>query len=480
MYWPPMRIGYWLLIKLILLLFLTCGCGPEAEKSSGVQEPVGKVDKVEGEALLFRPGAKGAVHLHLGDPLAGGDAVSTEGGGVAVVKVGETAEFYIKSGSRMWVNPRILGEKENPSIALQRGRVLVRSGDASKGGSPLLETAMFTFEAPGAEFEVAVGEDLGILVCVYKGRIRITGLTEPLTIVDKQEVELDFLDGSWGLRKLKERTDADWAAWMAGRFRILSSRFPELVTRMDRFLREAGVRRLEKRKQLDEKAMEFESKINAVARQATTEVTQSGSKGDDLLDAARSQAKLILEMRHLENRTEILLAEAERLRKRGQAMKKELGERFAPMDEILRLILDGGKVVRRSIEEERGRLLQCSQKWKENLATAGLISVASLEHPREPKPEPPEASKPKSSPSQAKAPSKVDQEEKQGKPSISKDSKASKSLSKTQSSTKQKVKGTTRGRETKQQGGKGAGSTAKVSTSKDKKDSKVKSRSKRE
>ncbi len=465
--------GHWVLAKLIPLLPLLggWGCSSESELPPPLSQPLGKVEKVEGDAHLFKPGARGAVRLHLGDSLAEGDVLSTEGGGMAVVRLGEVAEFSIRSGSRAWINQRILGEKENPSIVLQRGRVSARSLEASQLGSPLLETAMLRMEAKGTDFEVAIAEDLGVLLCVYKGRVEMAGLFEPIVVPEKHEAEVDFLDGASVMRKLKERTEADWATWMAARFKNISGRFPELTTRMDRCLREAGTRRLATRKLLDEKALELHRMAQGIAQQGNSEGAPSGSLGESTLDVARSQARLILEARHLENRTEILLGEAERLRKRGQAMKKELGERFSPVDDLLKLILDGGRVLRASISEERQKLLEHSQKWRENLAMAGLLSLASLEIPRETKPQPAQASKPKSSPPQAKASPKPGQEERKGKLSAPKASKPSQGASRAQPSTRGKLDQRSKEKEVKTQPQKKAGSPSRGSSPKTKQDS---------
>lgn len=464
--------GYWVFARFIPLLVLLVGwgCSSESENPPLLSHPLGKVEKVEGDVQLFKPGARGGVRIHLGDSLSEGDVLSTEGGGMAVVRLGEVAEFSIRSGSRTWINPRILGEKENPSMVLQRGRLSVRSLEASQLGSPLLETAMLRVEAKGTDFEVAVAEDLGVLLCVYKGRVEMAGPLEPMVVPEKHEAEVDFLDGASGMRKLKERTEADWAAWMAARFRNMSGRFPELATRMDRCLRETGTRRLETRKLLDEKAQELQRMAQGIAQQGNTKGTPSGSTGESALDVARSQARLILETRHLENRTEILLGEADRLRKRGQAMKKELGERFSPADDLLRLIIDGGKVLRGSISEERQKLLEHSQKWRENLAMAGLLSVASLEIPKETKPEPAQASKPKTSPPQAKASPKPGQEEKKARLSAPKASKPSQGVSRAQPSAKGKLEQRGKEKDVKTQPEKKPGSPSRGSSPKTKQD----------
>lgn len=465
--------GYWVLAKLIPLLPLLVGwgCSSESQNPPLLSQPLGKVEKVEGDAQLFKPGARGGVRLHLGDSLSEGDVLSTEGGGTAVVRLGEVAEFSIGSGSRAWINYRILGEKENPSMVLQRGRLSVRSLEASQLGSPLLETAMLRVQAKETDFEVAVAEDLSLLLCVYKGRVEMAGPLDPMVVPEKYEAEVDFLDGAFGMRKLKERTEADWAAWMAARFRNLSERLPELAARMDRCLRETGTRRLETRKLMDEKALELQRMAQGMAQQGGSQGTSPGSTGENTLDLARSQAGLILETRHLENRTEILLGEADRLRKRGQAMKKDLGERFSPVDDLLKLIIDGGKVLRGSISEERQKLLEHSQKWRENLAMAGLLSVASLEIPKETKPEPAQASKPKTPPPQAKASPKPGQKKKNGKLSAPKASKPSQGVSRAQPYTKGKLEKRTKEKDVKTQPQKKAGSPSRGSSPKTRKDS---------
>lgn len=366
-----------MLVFFLAALVAGWGCEDTQEAVITLGDPLGKVEKVDGDVLVLRAGAKGTVHLHLGDPLTGGDVITTETGGTATVKMGAGLEVLIRSGSRVQFNHRLLGPLEVPSLVLQRGRVSIVSGDSSLGNGPCLETPTMTFQARGTEFEVGVAEDLGVLVAVARGNLQVVTPWQGFSLKEKQELEVDFLEGPLPLRPSKERTEADWAGWMAARFRNLSMRLPEIAARVDRSLRETASARVAKRTELEQTSSEME----VISKELDAGKTD-GNGGlhrsplwVKLVALAKVQAASILELRHLANRTESLLIEAERLQTRASNLKNELGDRWPPVDHILRSLLENGRLLRSALKEERTFLLACGENWRSTMARVGAGDV---------------------------------------------------------------------------------------------------------
>ena len=347
-----------------------CSSSQEPERASPL-DPYGKVEKVDGEALVLRAGINNAVHLHMGDPLFGGDVVSTEGGGALELRVRDNSVLSVRSGSRIRINPTLAPELEAPSVLLQRGRVYLRTQLPSGNPRLVLETFHLRVMAQAAELEAGVAEDLGILLCAHKGNIQVEGTGERTVVEAKQETEVEFLERPSPARPFRERSEADWAAWMAARFRNLTTRIPELVARMDRSLKETGAERLEVRAELDTRGREMETLAQSLAGAGQAPQVHGEDSAGRLRELARLQAGSLIRLRHLDNRTESLLLEADRLRKRAQAMKKELGDRNQPVEEMLRLLLEGGKPLGKALQEERSYLMAQSQRWSLAVASAG-------------------------------------------------------------------------------------------------------------
>lgn len=334
-------------------------------------DPLGKVEKLDGEVLVLRSGARETVHLHLGDPLFGGDVVTTEGGGEVEIRAGENSTLSVASGSILKINAPVVRAAEAPSVFLQRGRVFLRTQADPKTPAIVLESFHLTALTQGGELEAAVAEDLGIMVCVRQGESRVEGIGIRIPLGTKQEIEADFLEKPPPPRQYKERSGADWAAWMAARFRNLPLRMLELAAKMDRCLKETAAERLEVRTQIDRRNLELES----LARSLGEEEQQGGAEREAVLKKlrglARLQAESLVRLRYLGTRTELLLPELDRLRKRSQNMKKELGESYPPLEQLLGILMEAGKPLAGALKEERSYLAAQSQQWKWAVEAAG-------------------------------------------------------------------------------------------------------------
>ncbi len=398
--------------KRVFLCFMMLGWvwGCSSSQDSGQEkpgDPFGKVEKLDGEVLVLRSGARETVHLHLGDPLFGGDLVTTEGGGAMELKAGENSILSVTSGSSIKINSTLAPGVEAPSVFLQRGRVVLRTRLTAQSSPVVLETFYLGVLAQAGELEAAVAEDLGVMVCVRQGESQVEGIGVKIPLLAKQETESDFLEKPPAARQYKERSEADWAAWMAARFRNLPTRMPELAAKMDRCLKETATERLEVRTQIERRNLEMES----LARSLGEEENQAGAQREAVLKKlrglARLQAESLVRLRYLGTRTEMLLLEAERLRRRLQNMKKELGEKYSPLEQLLRLLMEGAKPLAGALREERLFLAAQSQQWNSTVEAAGGLppdpGEKSMAEPAKASPEEKKASSGSSAKEKAKS-----------------------------------------------------------------------------
>lgn len=363
-----------------LVLALVSGCSsPQEPQQERALNPQAKVEKVDGDALVLRSGIRNPVHLHIGDPLFGGDVVTTEVGGAAELSMGEGYLLSVRSGSRVKINPLLMGDMENLSVLLQRGRVLLRAQAPQANSRLVLETASLTANVKSTELEVGVSEDLGVLLCVRQGTLQVESAGERVSLAASQESEVDFLERPSAPRSFKEKTEADWASWMAARFRNLAWRMPELVAKVDRCLRETASQRLEVRTELDRRIFEMESLARSLGETDQALGSEQDRAVRKLQELALLQAETLVLLRYLDNRTETLLLETERLQKRAQTMKRELGERYGPLEEFLRLLLQCGKPLNRALQEERSYLDGQAQRWRVAVAAAGGLPPPQVE-----------------------------------------------------------------------------------------------------
>lgn len=360
------------LISCFLMLGLVWACSSSQDSGQGKpKEPFGKVEKLDGEVLVLRSGARETVHLHLGDPLFGGDIVSTEGGGAMELRAGENSTLSLTSGSSVKINPTLARGVEAPSVFLQRGRVLVRSRPNADALGVVLESFHLGVMIQSGELEAGVAEDLGVLLCVRQGESRVEGIGTTIVLGTKQEMEAEFLERPLPARQYKERSEADWAVWMAGRFRNLPIRMPELAAKMDRCLKETATERLELRTQIDRRNLEIESLVTSLGEQDQTTAGEREASLKKIRGLARLQAQSLVHLRHLGTRTELLVLEAERLRSRSKSMKKELGEKYPPLEQLLKLLMEGSKPLAGALQEERSYLVAQSQQWKSAVEAVG-------------------------------------------------------------------------------------------------------------
>lgn len=384
----------WLCLSLIFLL-PACS-GPEdlqPERNNLLQA---KVERVEGEGLILRAGARNPVHLHPGDPVYGGEVVTTEAGGTVELRMRDGSALVVRSGSRVKLNHPLLADVENQSAFLQRGRIWLRAQDSKAQSSPTIETVICIVKGKAVELELGISEDLGTLLAVKQGTVQMEGCGDKISVGGSQETEVEFLERPSNPKTFKEKTEADWAAWMAGRFRNLAWRAPELVTKVDRSLRETASRRFQVRSELDRRAFELETIVKAVGEANQVPALPGDASLVKLRQLALSQAESLTLLRHLADRTDTLLLEAVRLQKRLGGLRRELGDRYRPVEELLRLLLEGGKPLKWALEEERSHLTAQAQRCQTALAmTAGLAAPEEAKAPSAERPSPSQEAKDK-------------------------------------------------------------------------------------
>lgn len=395
-----LRGGKSFVLGLLMLGVLWACSSSQNSGQEAPKEPFGKVNKLDGEVLVLRSGARETVHLHLGDSLFGGDLVTTEGGGAMELRTGDSFTLFVTSGSMVKINPTLARGVEAPSVFLQRGRVLLRTRPGAETPAVALESFYLAVMLQGGELEAAVAEDMGVLICVRQGESRVEGIGIKIPLGAKQETEAEFLEIPPSARQYKERSEADWAAWMAARFRNLPTRMPELAAKMNRYLRETATERLEVRTQIDRRNLEIESLARSLGEEDQTIQAERETTLKKLRGLAKLQAESLVRLRHLGTRTELLLVEADRLRRRSLNMKKELGERYSPVEQLLKLLMEGGKPLSAALQEERLYLAALSRQWESAVEAAGGFSPEREERsPAEPAKASAEQKKPSAAPS---------------------------------------------------------------------------------
>lgn len=351
---------------------------------------------MEGEGLILRAGARNLVHLHPGDPIYGDEVVTTEAGGTVELRMRDGSALVLRSGSRVKLSHPLLADVENQSAFLQRGRIWLRSQDSKAQSSPTIETVSCIVKGKAVELELGISEDLGTLLAVRQGTVQMEGCGDKILVGGSQETEVEFLECPCKPRTFKEKTEADWAAWMAGRFRNLAWRAPELVAKVDRSLRETASRRFQVRSELGKRAFELETIAKAIGEANQAPALPGDASLVKLRQLALSQAESLTLLRHLADRTDTLLLEADRLQKRLSGLRRELGDRYRPVEELLRLLLEGGKPLKWALEEERSHLAAQAQRCQTALAmTAGLAALEAAKAPSVERPTPTQKAKDK-------------------------------------------------------------------------------------
>jgi hypothetical protein len=337
---------------------LLWGCSSKEDAPPpAMGDPEGKVEKVEGDALVTRGGQGTPVHLHLGDPLFRGDVVVTEGTGSLELKLVDGTVLMVRPSTRLRINERGDGDVEAPSVMLYWGRLLSRALTAVGDDRFSVDSPTLVAGVLGTEFEMGVAEDQGTIVSVYHGKVEVDVEGERSLLPQQREIETDFMERPMPSRAFKEKLETDWVSWMAARSRNLPNRMPELVAKMERRLREIQSRREEERATAEKRLQEMQD----VART----IGDAGKEGDqarrqelirrfqELSVAHRQSMKRI---QQLENRGDAAFVHAERLQKRAKGLKKELGNRYRSVSDSLRKIVEGRKDLQRGFLEDRGFL----------------------------------------------------------------------------------------------------------------------------
>ncbi len=365
--------GKMFFFQCLIISWLFLACSPSQDSQEKISsDPMGKVEKVDGEVLVTRLGARDVVHLHMGDPLFAGDMVSTEAGGATEIRLGQDSLLSVTSGSIIEINPT-LDPKVGPcSFFLQRGRVLVETPTDSKSPGVVLETFHFGVLLRSGELEVGLAEDLGLIICMRRGQAQLEGVGAKISLAAKQETEVEFLEAPPQSRQLNERSEADWAAWMAARFRNLPLKIHELAAKIDRCLKETAIERVQVRTELDRRHLELESLARSLAEEEQGPPVERQAVLRKLRALAELQEDSLIRLRYLVTRTELLLVEAERLRRRADNMKKELGDKHSHLGNFFRLLLEGGRPLAKALAEERNYLAFQTGQWKSFVEMAGL------------------------------------------------------------------------------------------------------------
>ncbi|MEJ5375503.1 MAG: hypothetical protein WHX93_02865 [bacterium] len=364
----------------LIISWLFLACSPSQDSQEKISsDPMGKVEKVDGEVLVTRLGARDVVHLHMGDPLFGGDMVSTEAGGATEIRLGQDSLLSVTSGSIIRINPTLDPKVGISSFFLQRGRVLVKIPTDSKSPGVVLETFHLKALFRSGELEAGLAEDLGLMICMRRGQAQIEGVGAKISLAAKQETEVEFLEAPPQSRQLNERSEADWAAWMAARFRNLPLKIHELAAKIDRCLKETAIERLQLRTELDRRHLELESLARSLAEEEQGPPVERQVVLRKLRALAELQEDSLVRLRHLGTRTELLLVEAERLRRRADNMKKELGEKHSNLGNFFKLLLEGGRPLAKALAEERNYLAFQTAQWKSVVDMAGGLPLGQME-----------------------------------------------------------------------------------------------------
>lgn len=348
-------ISRWLFLGLLVGLCSFMGCPTKEEPYSALSEEAeGKVEKVEGEALVHRAGTKAPVHLRLGDPVFQGDVVRTQGSASLEIRLVDGTVLMVRPLSRFKLNERMAGSGEGPSVMLFSGRILSRVLSVTEEDLFSVETPTLVATTRGTEFEVAISEDLGGLIAVYHGKVELLTEGEPVMLGPQREAEIEFADGPAQVRQFKDKGETDWAAWMMSRSRDLAGRLVLLSEKIPARLSNLHARREEERSVLIRRLGEIES----LAR----EIAEAKVKGDSrALDGLVRRFKedfsghrqCVKRLQTVGNRVEALHEHAGHLVNRAKGLKKALGKGYDAAVGSLNLVLDGRKEFLKVVEEDR-------------------------------------------------------------------------------------------------------------------------------
>ncbi len=343
---------------LVVGLALFMGCPAKDEPYTPLsEEPEGKVEKVEGEALVHRAGTRAPVHLRLGDPLFQGDLVTTQGSASLEIRLVDGSVLMVRPFSRLKVNERMVGGGEAPSVMLFSGRILSRVLSVTEEDLFSVETPTLVARTRGTEFEIGISEDLGGLIAVYHGKVELLTEGEPVMLGPQREAELEFVNGPIVLRQFKDKGDTDWAAWMMSRSRDLADRLVMLSERIPARLSDLRARREDERSALIRRLGEIET----LAREIGEAKVRGDSRASDGLvrrfqEGIAGHRQCVKRLQTVGNRVEALHVHAEYLVSRAKGLKKALGKGYEPVVGSLNRMLEGRKELFKEVEEDRALL----------------------------------------------------------------------------------------------------------------------------
>lgn len=336
-------------------LSLLMGCPAKDEPYTQLsEEPEGKVEKVEGEALVHRAGTRAPVHLRLGDPLFQGDLVTTQGSASLEIRLIDGSVLMVRPLSRLKLNERMAGGGEAPSVMLFSGRILSRVLSVTEEDLFSVETPILVAKTRGTEFEVGISEDLGGLVAVYHGKVELLTEGEPVMLGPQREAELEFVDGPTLVRQFRDKGETDWAAWMMSRSRDLAGRLALLSEKIPARLSDLRARREDERSALIKRLGDIEK--------LAQEIAEAKVKGDSraldglvrrFQEGFAGHRQCVKRLQTVGNRVEALHVNGEHLVSRAKGLKKALGKGYEPVVGSLNRMLQGRKEVLKAVEEDR-------------------------------------------------------------------------------------------------------------------------------
>ncbi len=355
---PMARVGLvsrCLFLGLLMGLSSLTGCPAKEEPYTALyDEPEGKVEKVEGDALVHRAGTRAPVHLRLGDPLFQGDVVRTQGSASLEIRLVDGTVLMVRPLSRFRLNERMAGGGQAPSVMLFSGRILSRVLSVTEEDLFSVETPALVARTRGTEFEMGISEDLGGLIAVYHGKVELLTEGEPVMLGPQREAELEFVDGPPLVRQFKDKGDTDWAAWMMSRSRDLAGRMAMLSEKIPAHLSDLRARREDERSALTRRLGEIEP----LAREIAQAKVKGDSKAlDDLVrrfqESFEGHRQCVRRLQTVGNRVEALNVHAEHLVSRAKGLKKALGKGYDPVVGSLNRVLEGRKEALKAVEEDR-------------------------------------------------------------------------------------------------------------------------------
>jgi hypothetical protein len=358
---------------------LAAGCGGKEEGApvpSG--EPEGKVERLEGDAMVIRGGEGHAVHLHLGDPLFQGDVMVTEGAGTVEFRLVDGTILTLRPNSRCRINDRGAFEGEAPSVMLVWGRLLSRALTTVGQGRFSVDSPTLTVEVRGTEFEVAVAEDQGAMAAVYHGKVEVDSGGEGVPLTALREVEAEFTEPPKAPRTFKEKTEADWAGWMAARTRDLHQRLPDLAVRMERRVREIRGKRQGERASMEKGLQDLEAAARAMGGGGDgTEAPRRAESIRQFQVLWTAHCRALKRAQQMANRLVAAHAHAERLQRRAKGLKKELGsDRYRRVGESLKRIVEGRKEWQKDLADDRAALREHFRRTREILDLVPEVKAA--------------------------------------------------------------------------------------------------------